>query len=568
MKKIALPFMIIAFIFVFSAVALKTAQAAEVLVYLNGVELVYNLEAKPQIINDRTMVPIRETANQLGIEVVDYNDETRTMTLKNGDTYIFHTINTDFIIKDGVVEYFTSSIIVENRSLMPIRMLASAIDAFVDWDDANKSVIISTTYQGSLTASEPGLSGGTPQTQHGPAVISAYPNKTNVVTGEEMTIAVTATSLTTEVRLMRGGTVTLATSTEFSQTGNERIFTLRYSPAEVTVISQRLTVVAGDGITLNHENVHAFNLWVDKGADIISVQVHNGSINVGETAQITIKADPAITKVTLRNTANEQIYEAVPTAANLTETTFEFSIQLNAEGEYIFKIGVTTNAGYREVSRQVEIEVGMTAVNLLNIVDVTYNQTEPRNIGREVAVNVITNDLVNKVVLKDQNGNILYTAGAFSFDGTNRTFTVFAKILQGGENHYVVTVYDQTETLMLDKQFTITSSDAAGGGGSFSGSVLKNVVYDPPNVYMFDSFEVRVTTGIGVEVNAKNPNGDTVTFFSDEYSTNIVRTNLPDGGYLYLINIPVTSFGTYTITGISSTGVSEVHYIQVTQKTN
>jgi len=573
MKKHVLPYMIVAFIFLFSPVFLKTVFATDVTVYLNGVELVYNLEAKPQIINDRTMVPIRETAEQLGVTVADYDPDTRTMTLVNGNITILHALNTDFIIKDGMVEYFTPSTVVENRSLMPIRMLASAINAMVDWEDETKSVVITTMPSGYTPPPETPSPGNlTPQPPAKPRVISAVPSKNNIVVGEEIVITVTATSNTTEVRLMRASVVQLASSIEFTQSGSDRIFTLRYTPAQATMLSQRVTVIAGDGYDFNQEGIQAFMLFVAKGTDIISINPQNAMVNKGETVKITVRADVGINKITLVNTLDGKVYEMAPTSSNQTDVVFEFNILFDIKGRHLLKAGITDGKGYRDTGHSIEIDVSDVPVNVLNILGEYYDPNDSRAVGREIPVAVTTNDKVHRVAVRDSNGNILYTSGSYSVNGGNRIFTLYVKILQNGVNNYTITAYDATESMHLDKAFSLTSSGS--GGSSSSGNLIRGVTYNSTPIFnghtlpvsISDLVFIVVTTAPNTDVYVTNPSGVRIVDILEpgEYSGyNVIKNPMSDGGSIYTLTLYIDNSGIYRIVAESAGGGTDVFEVRV-----
>ena len=558
MKKHVLPYMIVALIFLFSPVFLKTAFAADVTVYLNGVELVYNLEAKPMIINDRTMVPIRETAEQLGVTVADYDPDTRTMTLVNGNITILHALNTDFIIKDGMVEYFTPSTVVENRSLMPIRMLASAINAMVDWEDETKSVIITTMPSGYTPPPGSASPGNlTPQAPAKPSVISAVPNKNNIVVGEEIVITVTATSNTTEVRLMRASVVQLASSIEFTQSGSNRIFTLRYTPAQATMLSQRVTVVAGDGYDFNQEGIQAFMLFVAKGLDVLQINPQYASVNKGETVRITVRTDIGINRITIINSLTSKVDEISPTSSNQTDLLFEFNILCETEGRNVFKIGISDDKGYRETNHSFEIDVSDVPVNLLNIIREDYNPNNPRDVNSWVPVAITTNDKVNKVIVRDRNGNVLDSKLSYSTSGNDRIFNLNVKIIENGVNNYTITAYDITESVYLDKAFSLTSTGTGSGGSSGSGSLIRSVTYNSNQIssgqtitLSINAANFTVLTAPGVDIYVVNPLNQRVVDRipdNENYVTNSMRSLTSDNGYMYLLTIPVMEYGTYRI---------------------
>ena len=109
-------------------------------VEINGT--LQTFEVAPRIINDRTMLPLRAIAESLGMYVT-FNDNTNTATLTSPGFHITHQINTNQITINGIVSQFdVPSVIVEDRTLVPVRMLAEAIGAEVDWDEFSRTVFI------------------------------------------------------------------------------------------------------------------------------------------------------------------------------------------------------------------------------------------------------------------------------------------------------------------------------------------------------------------------------------------------------------------------------------------
>ncbi|MCL1845080.1 MAG: copper amine oxidase N-terminal domain-containing protein [Defluviitaleaceae bacterium] len=102
-------------------------------------------EVAPEIIDGRTMLPLRAIGEALGMEV-DFDAATSTATLTTADgTVITHVIHTSEIAIDGTSQSFdASSTIVGGRTLVPVRMLAEAIGADVGWDAATRTAEITT----------------------------------------------------------------------------------------------------------------------------------------------------------------------------------------------------------------------------------------------------------------------------------------------------------------------------------------------------------------------------------------------------------------------------------------
>ena len=110
-------------------------EAAEGEIYVtvtfNGEELEFDVP--PQIMNSRTMVPLRAIFEKMGAEV-DWENDTQTVTATKGDTVVVLVIGDQFPTINGeVVEIDQPGVIVDSRTLAPLRFVAEAFGGEVDW---------------------------------------------------------------------------------------------------------------------------------------------------------------------------------------------------------------------------------------------------------------------------------------------------------------------------------------------------------------------------------------------------------------------------------------------------
>ena len=99
-------------------------------------------DVAPIIRNDRTMLPARFVAENLGAEVA-WDGEARVVTVKSADVEIKLTIDSATATVNGVEEALDSPAFIENdRTYTPVRFIAEKLGATVDWDASLKMVII------------------------------------------------------------------------------------------------------------------------------------------------------------------------------------------------------------------------------------------------------------------------------------------------------------------------------------------------------------------------------------------------------------------------------------------
>ena len=96
----------------------------------------YN-DVAPIIVDNRTMVPIRVITELLG-GTADWNEETKEVMLTIDGKVIRMTV--------GVVleKYGVAPVIINDRTYVPIRFVADELGAETSWDEATKTVTIYT----------------------------------------------------------------------------------------------------------------------------------------------------------------------------------------------------------------------------------------------------------------------------------------------------------------------------------------------------------------------------------------------------------------------------------------
>ncbi|CFJ17547.1 BBRPI [Mycobacterium tuberculosis] len=99
-------------------------------------------DQKPILQNNRTLVPIRPIAESLGFDV-DWNEETRTVLIKKGDDQVRLVVSQKIARKNGVtVKLDVPAQIVNQRTMVPVRFIAEALEYEVNWDQQAQAVLI------------------------------------------------------------------------------------------------------------------------------------------------------------------------------------------------------------------------------------------------------------------------------------------------------------------------------------------------------------------------------------------------------------------------------------------
>ncbi len=128
---------------------------SEIGVMLNGEKL--SFDVPPQIIEDRTMVPLRAIFEALGYEV-EWDDASDVATASSGNSKLSiydqcHNISSS----SGIYECDVPAQIVNDRLLVPARAVAECGGCEVTWNEADRTVLI-TSNAGTRIGKSPDLS--------------------------------------------------------------------------------------------------------------------------------------------------------------------------------------------------------------------------------------------------------------------------------------------------------------------------------------------------------------------------------------------------------------------------
>ena len=123
-----------------STLAITTSAATDIRVTLNGDELTFDVA--PQIIDDRTMVPMRAIFEAMGTEV-EWDSDTQTITATQGDkTIIMQIDNVAMSVNGQTIALDVGPMLIDGRTLVPVRAVAEGLDADVQWNAEVRTVVI------------------------------------------------------------------------------------------------------------------------------------------------------------------------------------------------------------------------------------------------------------------------------------------------------------------------------------------------------------------------------------------------------------------------------------------
>ncbi len=110
---------------------------------LNGQDI--TTIAEPIIKNDRTLVPIRFIAEQLGAQV-DWNNENRTVSVVKENISVSLKIDSHLVSYENEGKAYSlcdvPPTIINERTYVPLRLVSNALGIGIDWDGATNTILL------------------------------------------------------------------------------------------------------------------------------------------------------------------------------------------------------------------------------------------------------------------------------------------------------------------------------------------------------------------------------------------------------------------------------------------
>lgn len=121
----------------------EEVQASDIAIIIDGKTV--NTDVAPMIVNSRTLVPVRVISENLGADV-EWNNSNRTITIVKGSTTMVLTADSkNYTINNSTKTLDSPAIISNGRTMVPLRLIGEALGAAVEWENG-KVVIDSSGY--------------------------------------------------------------------------------------------------------------------------------------------------------------------------------------------------------------------------------------------------------------------------------------------------------------------------------------------------------------------------------------------------------------------------------------
>ena len=140
MKRISILFASLICVFAMALLLGASASGSGISVVVDGKALEF--EVQPQNINGRILVPLRAIFEEFGAEIFWHDDTKTVIAIKGGTTVVLKIGNNHPTVNGEIVEIDQPGVIVDSRTLAPLRFVAEAFGGTAEWDGAANTAYI------------------------------------------------------------------------------------------------------------------------------------------------------------------------------------------------------------------------------------------------------------------------------------------------------------------------------------------------------------------------------------------------------------------------------------------
>lgn len=144
MKKVICLILTIIVMFSLSTQTIVMASSHEIKVTVNGSKVDFP-DVQPQLINGRTLVPLRAVFEKMGCNV-EWNQKNKSALISfKGNTLLLRINNSSMVLNNTNLQrkLDVPAQLISSRTMIPLRYAAEALGFNVQWDNSSKTVIVS-----------------------------------------------------------------------------------------------------------------------------------------------------------------------------------------------------------------------------------------------------------------------------------------------------------------------------------------------------------------------------------------------------------------------------------------
>lgn len=513
-KKLLASLLFVIAIFPFGSI--DTMALNYIDVKLNGVSIKYE-SPFPQLIDSRTVVPIRTTAEALGA-TIDWNSEVSTMTIVKGDRMVLHRINTNYVTvitggESTVVTFDTPSITIDGRSMMPVRMLSESLGNIVSWDSATSSVNI---------------------IDDGASILGINASHSHIESGQEVLLNVTTNSSTSKVKVVeeQSKDVVVAEGSVFTVNDDgTRTFDLVWTPISEVDEYKTVKVIPGNSYSYLDDNyrIVSVNISAVRTPQMLYFSTPKLEVARDESFEVTVETNSATDFVLLEASDGSLTLDMTEYTLKASDTNikvFKEIISFDNTGAVTLKAYPgSTGVGYLSEYKFLNMMVSRTTSSSssgssgstddydIEIEDV-YAFYDDVFEGQEAQIIIITTaNVVEVEILDSSDKHIDSTAYKSATNSTQNIFELYAE-LESGRNRFTIVAYDKNDN---EEEISITIT-----AGSYDEDDLEilNIQQRDLDVLDGESVNLRViTTDSAEDLEIYDNSGNQLSFASTSSSS-------------------------------------------------
>lgn len=151
----------------------------DISVLINGSKIEFDVP--PTVLNGRTLVPMRKIFEELGA-TVRWDQNTKTVTAWRGErTFSLQIGGMEYVLDNQKYSLDVPATVINQRTLIPARLVAEAFDCEVTWDQSAHSVII----VGNIPNLTTDIENGNGADAEGSPTVSGNARRKRIVIGED-----------------------------------------------------------------------------------------------------------------------------------------------------------------------------------------------------------------------------------------------------------------------------------------------------------------------------------------------------------------------------------------------
>lgn len=133
---------------------IHTYSAEKINIYIDN-EHIKNFKMEPIILNGRTLVPLRDVFEKIDAKI-QWNDEKREVTIQKNENTVVFKIDSNKALKNGTetITFDVPAKIINDYTMVPLRAISNSLGYEVNWDNNTRTVFIKTDTQDTTKQTE------------------------------------------------------------------------------------------------------------------------------------------------------------------------------------------------------------------------------------------------------------------------------------------------------------------------------------------------------------------------------------------------------------------------------